>query len=54
MKKLSLINSQQVSARFPNDFRAHSKDANIIYLIMCIMPDNLEEFHEQKQVNERE
>lgn len=42
---------------FPNDFRTHSKDANIIYLIMCIMPDNLEEFHdEQKQVrttNER-
>lgn len=29
------------------------KDANIIYLIMCIIPDNLEEFSQQKQVSER-
>lgn len=44
-----------MNAHFPNDFRTHSKDANIIYLIMCIMPDNLEEIREQEQVTgERE
>lgn len=48
----ALLFPQPAPACIPNDFRTHSKDANIIYLIMCIMPDNLEEFHEQKQARE--